>query len=97
MIQEPPAAPSVAPDRAPPTIRAPNCMGTFRLGVDGSWSVTNSTIASREKTPGVQEYPLNANQDPPRLSPPNLAAQLTAATAVKTREPATMPAKSASA
>ncbi len=42
-------------DRAPPTMRAPNCIGTFRLGVEGSWSVTNSTIASSVKIQGVQE------------------------------------------
>ena len=40
---------------APLTIRAPNCMGTFRLGVEGSWSVTSSTIASSVKIQGVQE------------------------------------------
>jgi len=30
---EPPAVPSVAPHKAPLTMRAPNCIGTFRLGV----------------------------------------------------------------
>ena len=39
---------------------------------------------------------MNASQEPSRLRAPNLAAQLTAASAVKTREPATTPAKSAS-
>ena len=41
MIHEPAATPIVAPDKAPLMIRAPNCIGTFRLGVDGSWSVTH--------------------------------------------------------
>ena len=40
---------------------------------------------------------MNASQEPSRLSAPNRAAQLTAAMPVKTREPATMPANSASA
>ncbi len=51
-IHEPPATPIVAPDSAPLTIRAPNCIGTFRLGVEGSWSVTSSTIASSREDPG---------------------------------------------
>ena len=55
MIHEPAATPIVAPDKAPLTIRAPNCIGTFRLGVEGSWSVTSSTIASSVKIQGVQE------------------------------------------
>ena len=42
----PPAAPIAAPESAPLTMRAPNCSGTLRLGVDGSWSVTSSTSAA---------------------------------------------------
>ncbi len=40
---------------------------------------------------------MNASHEPSRLRAPNRAAQLTAAGAVKVREPATTPAKSASA
>ena len=37
--------PSTAPANAPVTSRQPNCIGTRRLGVLGSWSVTNSPPA----------------------------------------------------
>ena len=39
--------------RAPPvTMRAPNCAGTLRLGVDGSLSVTSSPSARKRQDPG---------------------------------------------
>src|SRR5438477_3844935 len=84
------------PDRAPNTIRAPNCIGTVRLGVDGSWSVTYSTIASTLNTPTDQTEPMKASGVPASGSQPRYAAQLTAAGAVKARKPATTPISSAS-
>ena len=40
-------------DSAPLTIRAPNCTGTVRLGVVGSWSSTSSPSASTVKIHGA--------------------------------------------
>ena len=49
----PPAMPIAAPLTAPVTTRVANCIGTVRLGVDGSWSVTSSPIASTVRIHGV--------------------------------------------
>jgi len=53
--------------------------------------VTNSTSASRLKIQGVNRYPMNAAQVSETGSQPRAAPQLTAAGAVITRRPATMP------
>ena len=52
------------------TMRAPNCTGTVRLGVEGSWSVTSSTSASTVKIQGVIQWPRKESQLSPRLSQP---------------------------
>src|SRR6185312_14411226 len=52
-ISDPPAVPITAPLKPPDTNRAPNCTGTLRLGVCGSWSVTSSTAASTVQIKGV--------------------------------------------
>ena len=51
---EPAAAPIAAPDSAAETRRVPNCIGTVRLGVDGSWSTTVSTSTITVRIHGVQ-------------------------------------------
>ena len=78
---------------APRTMRAPNCTGTVRLGVEGSWSVTSSTSASSVRIHGgrrAQERQAVRR----RSSHPRCAAQLTAAGAVIARSPATTPIRS---
>src|SRR5262245_33466509 len=92
---DPLAPPTVAPDNAPETRRAPNCIGTRRLGVVGNWSTTSSTSASSVNTHGVHVAPMKASQVPFTSRRPRRAAQLAAAGAVNVRDPATMPMSSA--
>ena len=69
----------------------PNCNGTVRLGVAGSWSVTNSPNASSVNTHGVMRLARNPSAVVPTGIHPSAAAQLTAAGAVIARMPATTP------
>lgn len=79
------------PARAPETSRVPNCNGTVRLGVVGSWSVTNSPSASTVNTHGVMRLARNPSTVAPIGSHPSAAAQLTAAGAIMALMPATTP------
>src|SRR5215475_13283802 len=81
-IEAPAEAPTAAPDSPPVTIRAPNWIGTVRLGVDGSWSVTSSTRAKIVRIQRAQTLLKKASQVPLRSSQPRYAAQLTNAGAV---------------
>src|SRR5213082_3223564 len=83
IMSEPLGAPIAPPDKAPNTIRAPNCIGAVRLGVEGNWSVTNSTSASTVSIPTVQMEAMKASGVLASGSHPRYAAQLTAAGAVK--------------
>ena len=53
-INQPVGAPTAAPEMAAVTMRAPNCTGTVRLGVEGSRSTTVSTSTNTLRIHGVQ-------------------------------------------
>lgn len=66
----PPVAPITAPVKAPMMMRAPNCCGTLRLGVDGNWSVTSSTMARMVKMPTAAQWLMKLAQVPATGSQP---------------------------
>src|SRR5271165_1053367 len=89
--ERPPDKQIQAPDSAPMIRRAISCIGTVRAGVEGSWSVTYSTIASSVKITTVIMDPMKANGVPSRCSHPRWAAPLAKAGAVNVRSPVTIP------
>ena len=68
--QKPEADPIAAPQTAPMKMRAPNCGGTLRLGVEGSWSVTSSTSASTLNMPTAQGEARKESHEPERSRRP---------------------------
>ena len=87
---------STAPENAPVTSRAPNCIGTRRLGVLGSWSVTNSPSARMVSTATVIGCATHSAHVPSRSIQPSAPAHATTAGAVSARKPATTPISRAS-
>jgi hypothetical protein len=62
--------PRHAPESSAITIRVPNCMGTVRAGVLGSWSVTYSTSAKMVKMPTAHTDFMKDKGEPERLIQP---------------------------
>lgn len=91
----PAVAPMAAPESPPIRMRAPNWIGTLRLGVFGSLSEMNSKTAAAVAMPTASVEPRTASGVPVNSSRPRKAAQQTAAGAVVARSPATTPISSA--
>jgi hypothetical protein len=73
------------------TIRPIKDPGRVRLGVRGSLSATSSATAKNERMTTTTVDPIKEKGEPWSSSQPSQAAQLTAAGAVRERNPATSP------